>query len=57
MGICLDEAIEPYKGRTTLKVYNPCKPHKWGIKLFVTTCIKTAFTLKLRISRANQPNL
>lgn len=29
-----DEIIIPFKGRTVMKQYNKCKPHKWGIKLF-----------------------
>lgn len=30
-----DEQIIPFKGRTSLKTYNPKKPHKWGYKMFV----------------------
>lgn len=33
--ICIDEQIVPFKGRSSLKQYNPKKPHKWGYKLFV----------------------
>lgn len=32
--ISFDEGLCPYKGRLRFKVYNPAKPHKFGIKLF-----------------------
>nr|CAI5854922.1 unnamed protein product [Callosobruchus analis] len=31
---CVDEQIVPFKGHSTLKTYNPKKPHKWGYKIF-----------------------
>lgn len=33
--LCVDEQIVPYKGKTSLKQYNPKKPKKWGYKIFV----------------------
>ncbi|CAH2001277.1 unnamed protein product [Acanthoscelides obtectus] len=30
-----DEQIVPFKGRISLKTYNPKKPHKWGYKIWV----------------------
>lgn len=30
-----DEQIIPFKGRSSLKTYNPKKPHKWGYKMYV----------------------
>lgn len=33
--LCVDEQIVPYKGKSSLKMYNPKKPKKWGFKLFV----------------------
>ena len=33
--LCIDEQIVPYKGRASLKQYNPQKPNKWGYKIFV----------------------
>ncbi|KAJ8931360.1 hypothetical protein NQ314_015735 [Rhamnusium bicolor] len=30
-----DEQVIPFKGRTSLKTYNPKKPHKWGYKMWV----------------------
>lgn len=32
--ISMDEQIMPTKARTSLKQYNPAKPHKWGYKLW-----------------------
>lgn len=33
--LCVDEQIVPYKGKSSLKMYNPKKPKKWGFKIFV----------------------
>lgn len=33
--LCVDEQIVPFKGKSSLKQYNPKKPHKWGYKVFV----------------------
>jgi hypothetical protein len=49
IGLCIDEAVEPFKGRSKLIMYHPQKPHKWGIRLYVLTCISSAFTLNIEI--------
>lgn len=33
--LSIDESIVPFKGRSSLKVYIPKKPHKWGYKFYV----------------------
>lgn len=33
--LAIDEQVIPTKARTSLKNYNPKKPHKWGYKVFV----------------------
>lgn len=33
--LSVDEQIVPFKGRSSLKTYNPKKPVKWGYKIFV----------------------
>ena len=33
--VSIDEAIQPYKGVSNLKVYMKSKPHKWGYKLWL----------------------
>ena len=33
--LSIDEQIVPFKGRSSLKQYNPMKPKKWGYKIFV----------------------
>ena len=33
--LCVDESIIPFKGQSSIKQYNPKKPHKWGYKFFV----------------------
>ena len=35
--LCIDEQMVPFKGRSTLKQYNPQKPKKWGYKFYVLT--------------------
>ncbi|CAH1988288.1 unnamed protein product [Acanthoscelides obtectus] len=30
-----DEQIIPFKGRISLRTYNPKKPHKWGYKMYI----------------------
>lgn len=35
MYLCVDEQIVPYKGKFSLKMYNPKKPKKWGFKIFL----------------------
>ena len=35
--LCIDEQMVPFKGRSTLKQYNPQKPKKWGYKLYALT--------------------
>ena len=32
--LSLDEGILPYKGHLSIKVYNPMKPHKYGLKFY-----------------------
>ncbi|KAK9692945.1 hypothetical protein QE152_g34788 [Popillia japonica] len=34
--ISCDEQIIPFKGRTSLKTYNPKNAHKWGYRINVT---------------------
>ena len=33
--LAVDEQIIPFKGKSSLKQYNPKKPHKWEYKVFV----------------------
>ena len=40
--LSLDEGIMPYKGRLTIKAYNPMKPDKYGVKFY--------FCVKLRVA-------
>ena len=32
---CVNEQMVPYKGRSSLKQYIPCKPYKYGYKMFL----------------------
>ena len=40
--LCVDEQIVPFKGRSSLKQYNPKKPNKWGYKVFIA-CDRDGF--------------
>ena len=31
----IDEQVVAFKGKPTLKIYNPAKPKKWGYKIYV----------------------
>nr|XP_004207980.1 piggyBac transposable element-derived protein 4-like [Hydra vulgaris] len=33
--LCVDEQVVPYKGKLSIKQYNPMKPKKWGFKIYV----------------------
>lgn len=33
--LCVDEQIVPFKGKSSLKQYNPKKPKRWGYKVFI----------------------
>ena len=40
---CLDELLLKFKGRISFIAYNPNKPTKWGIRIFVLTDFKTGY--------------
>ena len=37
--LCIDEQVVPFKGKSSLKQYNPQKPKKWGYKFYVLSGI------------------
>ncbi len=48
--ISFDEGTIKATGRRVpAKMYNPMKPHKWGIKLFMTCCASTGFCRKFEV--------
>ena len=47
--LALDEAIIAFKGRVLFKVYQPDKPHKWGIKVFVLADAATGYAYRYSI--------
>lgn len=47
--LCIDEGIIPFKGRSSFKVFNPAKPTKWGLKIYMLAESKTGFLLNMRI--------
>lgn len=62
--LCIDEQIVPFKGRSTIKQYNPKKPHRWGYKVFVLSGVSgfcydfEVFTgASDNVCVANEPNL
>ena len=49
-GIAFDEGTVKALGRRVpAKMFNPMKPHKWGIKLFMTCCAETGFCAKFEV--------
>ena len=54
--LCLDEAIEPYKGRDrNMSCTIPNKPHKWGIRLYYTFS-KHMCLFSIYLKNGNLPN-
>lgn len=41
--IAIDESTVGFKGRTTLKMYNPQKPTKWGLRVYVLAESQTGY--------------
>ncbi|KAJ8945544.1 hypothetical protein NQ318_020390 [Aromia moschata] len=60
--LAVDEQIIPTKARSSIKQYNPKKPHKWGYKVFVLSGI-SGFSYDFdifagpTILKEDQPNL
>ncbi|KAM4583571.1 piggyBac transposable element-derived protein 4-like [Odontesthes bonariensis] len=44
--LSLDEMTIAFKGKSTLKMYNPNKPDKYGYKVFVLSEVKTGYVLQ-----------
>ncbi|KAJ8884000.1 hypothetical protein PR048_015856 [Dryococelus australis] len=53
--LCIDEQIVPFKGESSVKQYNPRKPHKWGYKIFVL-CDNKGMILKFTVVISSQTN-
>ena len=47
--LSLDEGLLAYKGRLSIKVYNPKKPKKYGVKFFFVTESHTGYVLDFSI--------
>ena len=47
--LSLDEMTIAFKGRSTLKQYNPNKPDKWGYKAFVLSEANTGYALQMAL--------
>ena len=47
--LSLDEGLLAYKGRLSIKVYNPKKPKKYGVKFFFVTESNTGYVLDFSI--------
>ena len=43
--LSLDEQIVPFKGKSSLKQYNPKKPKKWGYKIFVSVTTRALYII------------
>ncbi|MGL5405382.1 MAG: hypothetical protein ACRDAX_01105, partial [Propionibacteriaceae bacterium] len=47
--LSLDEGMMPYKGRLSIKVYNPKKPKKYGVKFFLITEANTGYVVDFSV--------
>ena len=53
--ISFDEATIKATGkRVPGKMFNPMKPHKWGIKLFMTCCGETGYCYKFEVYKGKK---
>lgn len=54
--LAVDEQIIPTKARSSIKQYNPKKPHKWGFKAFVLSGV-SGFSYDFEIFAGAQSNV
>ena len=54
--LAVDEQIIPFKGKSSLKQYNPKKPHKWGYKVFVLSGV-SGFSYNFEIFTGKSDNI
>ena len=54
--LAADEKIIPFKDKTSLKQYNPKKPHKWGYKVFVLSGV-SGFSYNFEIFTGKSDNI
>lgn len=54
--LAIDEQIIPTKARSSIKQYNPQKPHKWGYKAFVLSGV-SGFSYDYEIFAGSQTNI
>ena len=47
--LALDEGTIPFKGRTKLKMYDPKKPEKWGLKMWMLCEADSGYCLNIKI--------
>ena len=52
----VDEQIKPFKGKSSLKQYNPKKPHKWEYKVFVLSRV-SGFSYNFEIFTGKSDNM
>lgn len=43
--LCIDEAMCPFRGRVSFRVYNKDKPEKYGVKMYAVTDAVTGYVL------------
>ena len=51
--ICLGESMIAFKGRTGAMVYQPKKPHKWGMQAWFLADSRTVYCYNLDIILAS----
>ena len=53
----LDEGIMPYKGRLSIKTYNPMKPDKYGVKFYFLCEAVTGYVFSFSVYRGFSQSL
>jgi len=54
--LSIDEQMVPFKGRSSIKQYNPKKPHKWGYKVYVLAGV-SGYAYDLELYSGKQDNV
>lgn len=55
--LTIDEMLEAFRGRCSIKQYIPSKPNKYGIKIFALSDARTFYTINMEIYAGKQPKV
>ena len=55
--LSLDEGTLPYKGHLSIKVYNPAKPHKYGLKFYFLCDSQNGYVVDFKMYTGEESTL